>query len=56
MGGALKFQIYRDTLKRLRDRGDMYRLMLEHALSHAGSKCGKSMKSPDSRPRNCANV
>ncbi|HEV2296025.1 MAG TPA: DEAD/DEAH box helicase family protein [Tepidisphaeraceae bacterium] len=26
-------QIYRDTLKRLRDRGDMYRLMLEHALS-----------------------
>ena len=26
-------QIYRDTLKRLRDRSDMYRLMLEHALS-----------------------
>lgn len=26
-------QIYRDTLKRLRDRNDMYRLMLEHALS-----------------------
>jgi type III restriction enzyme len=26
-------QIYRDTLKRLRDRRDMYRLMLEHALS-----------------------
>lgn len=26
-------QIYPDTLKRLRDRGDMYRLMLEHALS-----------------------
>jgi len=26
-------QIYRDTLKRLRDRKDMYRLMLEHALS-----------------------
>jgi type III restriction enzyme len=26
-------QIYRDTLKRLRDRHDMYRLMLEHALS-----------------------
>src|SRR5688572_9814746 len=26
-------QIYRDTLKRLRDRQDMYRLMLEHALS-----------------------
>jgi type III restriction enzyme len=26
-------QIYRDTLKRLRDRGDMYRLMLEHAVS-----------------------
>src|SRR6267142_826523 len=26
-------QIYRDTLKRLRDRNDMYRLMLEHAVS-----------------------
>jgi hypothetical protein len=26
-------QIYRDTLKRLRDRTDMYRIMLEHALS-----------------------
>lgn len=26
-------QIYRDTLKRLRDRQDLYRLMLEHALS-----------------------
>jgi type III restriction enzyme len=26
-------QIYHDTLKRLRDRNDMYRLMLEHALS-----------------------
>ena len=26
-------QIYRDTLRRLRDRGDMYRLMLEHAVS-----------------------
>jgi type III restriction enzyme len=27
-------QIYRDTLRRLRDRNDSYRLMLEHALSH----------------------
>lgn len=26
-------QIYRDTLKRLRDRDDWYRLMLEHAIS-----------------------
>ena len=26
-------QIYRDTLRRLRDRGDMYRLMLEHSVS-----------------------
>ena len=26
-------QIYRDTLRRLRDRRDMYRLMLEHAVS-----------------------
>lgn len=26
-------QIYRDTLKRLRDRRDLYRVMLEHALS-----------------------
>jgi type III restriction enzyme len=26
-------QIYRDTLKRLRDRNDWYRLMLEYALS-----------------------
>src|SRR5205809_2365056 len=26
-------QIYRDTLKRLRDRNDMYRQMLEHAVS-----------------------
>ncbi len=26
-------QIYRDTLKRLRDRNDLYRLMLEHAVS-----------------------
>lgn len=27
-------QIYRDTLRRLRDRNDSYRLMLEHAVSH----------------------
>jgi type III restriction enzyme len=27
-------QIYRDTLRRLRDPNDSYRLMLEHALSH----------------------
>lgn len=26
-------QIYRDTLRRLRDRNDLYRLMLEHAVS-----------------------
>ena len=26
-------QIYNDTLRRLRDRNDMYRLMLEHAVS-----------------------
>lgn len=26
-------QIYRDTLRRLRDRNDMYRMMLEHAVS-----------------------
>ncbi len=26
-------QIYRDTLRRLRDRNDMYRIMLEHAVS-----------------------
>lgn len=26
-------QIYRDTLRRLRDRRDLYRIMLEHALS-----------------------
>jgi len=26
-------QIYRDTLKRLRDRNDLYRQMLEHAVS-----------------------
>jgi len=26
-------QIYHDTLKRLRDRNDMYRIMLEHAVS-----------------------
>ena len=26
-------QIYRDTLRRLKDRNDMYRLMLEHAVS-----------------------
>jgi type III restriction enzyme len=26
-------QIYRDTLRRLRDRGDLYRVMLEHAVS-----------------------
>jgi type III restriction enzyme len=26
-------QIYRDTLRRLRDRNDMYRIMLEHAAS-----------------------
>lgn len=26
-------QIYRDTVKRLRDRGDLYRILLEHAIS-----------------------
>src|SRR5687767_13370723 len=26
-------QIYRDTLKRLRNRHDLYRIMLEHAIS-----------------------
>ncbi|HZL35113.1 MAG TPA: DEAD/DEAH box helicase family protein [Tepidisphaeraceae bacterium] len=51
-------QIYRDTLKRLRDRGDMYRLMLEHALSRrieVWEKHEISRLSP-AKLRDCLNI
>ncbi|HWE97437.1 MAG TPA: DEAD/DEAH box helicase family protein [Tepidisphaeraceae bacterium] len=51
-------QIYRDTLKRLRDRGDMYRLMLEHALSRrieVWEKHEIARLSP-ARLRDCLNI
>ena len=38
-------QIYRDTLKRLRDRRDLYRVMLEHAAVAAASRSGRSTRS-----------
>lgn len=51
-------QIYRDTLRRLQDRGDMYRLMLEHALSRrieVWEKGEVSRLSP-AKLRDCLNV
>jgi len=51
-------QIYRDTLKRLRDRNDMYRLMLEHALSRrieVWEKQEISRLSP-AKLRDCLNI
>ncbi len=51
-------QIYRDTLGRLRDRNDMYRLMLEHALSRrieVWEKDEIARLSP-ARLRDCLNV
>jgi len=51
-------QIYRDTLKRLRDRQDMYRLMLEHAVSRrieVWEKDELARLSP-SRLRDCLNI
>ncbi len=51
-------QIYRDTLKRLRDRNDMYRLMLEHAVSRrleVWEKHEIARLSP-ARLRDCLNI
>ena len=51
-------QIYRDTLRRLRDRNDLYRLMLEHAVSRrieVWEKHELSRLSP-SRLRDCLNI
>ncbi len=51
-------QIYRDTLKRLRDRYDLYRLMLEHAISRrieVWEKHEIARLSP-ARLRDCLNI
>src|SRR5438309_2856007 len=51
-------QIYRDTLRRLRDRRDLYRLMLEHAVSRrieVWEKHEIARLSP-SRLRDCLNI
>jgi type III restriction enzyme len=51
-------QIYRDTLRRLRDRRDMYRIMLEHAVSRrieVWEKQEISRLSP-ARLRDCLNI
>jgi type III restriction enzyme len=51
-------QIYRDTLKRLRNRNDLYRLMLEHAVSRrieVWEKHELSRLSP-ARLRDCLNI
>jgi len=51
-------QIYRDTLKRLRDRRDLYRIMLEHALSRrieVWEKHEINRLSP-ARLRDCLNI
>lgn len=51
-------QIYRDTLKRLRDRYDLYRIMLEHAISRrieVWEKHEIARLSP-ARLRDCLNI
>ncbi|MCC7294021.1 MAG: DEAD/DEAH box helicase family protein [Phycisphaerales bacterium] len=51
-------QIYRDTLRRLRDRNDMYRMMLEHAVSRRlelWEKHELARLSP-ARLRDCLNI
>lgn len=51
-------QIYRDTLKRLRDRHDMYRIMLEHALSRRIELWEKHeiARLSSARLRDCLNI
>jgi type III restriction enzyme len=51
-------QIYRDTLKRLRDRNDMYRLMLEHAISRRIEvwEKGEIARLSPGRLRECLNI
>lgn len=51
-------QIYRDTLKRLRDRRDMYRLMLEHAVSRRIELWEKHeiQRLSPARLRDCLNI
>lgn len=51
-------QIYRDTLKRLRDRSDMYRIMLEHALSRRIEVWEKDeiTRLTPARLRDCLNI
>lgn len=51
-------QIYRDTLRRLRDRRDMYRLMLEHAVSRRIEvwEKGEIARLSPARLRDCLNI
>lgn len=51
-------QIYRDTLKRLRDRQDMYRMMLEHAASRRIEMWEKNelTRLSPARLRDCLNI
>ncbi len=51
-------QIYRDTLKRLRDRRDLYRVMLEHAVSRRIEVWEKHeiARLTPSRLRECLNI
>jgi type III restriction enzyme len=51
-------QIYRDTLRRLRDRTDMYRIMLEHAVSRRIEVWEKHeiMRLSPVRLRDCLNI
>lgn len=51
-------QIYRDTLRRLRDRNDLYRLMLEHAVSRRIEvwEKGEIARLTPSRLSECLNI
>jgi type III restriction enzyme len=51
-------QIYRDTLKRLRDRNDMYRRMLEHAVSRRIEiwEKGEIARLSPGKLRDCLNI
>ena len=51
-------QIYRDTLKRLRDRSDLYRVMLEHAVSRRIEVWEKQQinRLSPARLRDCLNI
>lgn len=51
-------QIYRDTLRRLRDRNDLYRMMLEHAVSRRIELWEKHeiVRLTPARLRECLNI